>query len=142
MLFSRRVERIPKAIGTMMATAAVLLIHIESTAVAKAMARNKLAGLELTHFSDSNHNAQRLSILWTTKASARKKLPIKRKIIGWAKAENTDLTVPSPATTQKAAPKKDVTAKGRASVIHDITTQARILANKCALTGRFGKGIR
>jgi cytoskeletal protein RodZ len=80
--------------------------------------------------------------LWTTKASARKKLPIKRKIIGWAKAENTALTVPSPATTQKAAPKKEVTAKGRASVIQDTTTQTRMLAKMCALIGRFGKGIR
>jgi len=35
---------------------------------------------------------------------------------------------PSPATTQRAAPRSEVTGKGRASVIQKITTQERMAA--------------
>ena len=57
-------------------------------------------------------------------------------------AENTALTDPRPAATQKAAPSKEVMGNGMDSVIHETTTHVRIAANRWAGAGRLGKGIR
>jgi hypothetical protein len=46
-----------------------------------------------------------------------KKLPIKRKMTGWAKEANTSLGLASPVIAQRAGPSKAVTGMGMGSVI-------------------------
>jgi len=113
---------------SMTAVAAVLLIHIDMPATAKLNAIMIRIGLLPTHFRERSQLPNRRSKPCTVKASAMKKLPINKKIMGCEKAEKTDFIVPNPANTQSPHPNKAVTGNGMGSVIPITTTHVKIAA--------------
>ena len=106
------------------------------------MAPNIRTGLAVILFRDNSQTANRRSSPCTTKASAKKKLPIKRKMIGWANVARTSLADPNPMAIHNAAPTSEVTAKGMASVAQLTTTHTRMAESTCAEGGRLENGLR
>ena len=123
---------IPDTIASIIAVVQVLerkpLASMQTTATAARMR----PGCSPTPGSESTAKANRLSSRWSRIPSARMKEPIKRKISGSAKGAKTSRAGATPASTQAAAPRRAVTARGRASVIQRITTASAITASDCA----------
>ena len=65
-------------------------------------------------------------------ASARMKLPRKRKIMGSANGANTAFAGAMPDTTHSSAPIRAVMGIGMGSVTHHVTTQPSTAARRCA----------
>jgi hypothetical protein len=65
-------------------------------------------------------------------ASARTKLPRKRNTTGSPKGANISIAVPTPRSTERAAPSKAVTGIGTASVIHQVKTSANTATRRAA----------
>ncbi len=139
---SRSVLSTPNPIGSISAVAAVLLIHIEMTAVAAPTASRIREGRAPTHERERIPVATRRSTPCTAMASAKRKLPMKRKMMGCPKDAKMLFADPSPATAQAAAPSSDVTGSGIGSRIQYRITQLRIAASACASAVRAGIGIR
>src|SRR5690349_14775873 len=107
----------PRPMGNIIAVAAVLLIHMEMTAVAAPSAIITRDGRDPTQDDVSIHAATRLSTPWTAMASANKKLPMNKKMMGCPYEAKRVLAVPNPAKTQHAVPRSAVTGSGIGSMI-------------------------
>ena len=74
-------------------------------------------------------------------AVARIKPPMKRKIMGLAKAAKATLTFTTPVTTASVGPISEVTGIGTGSVIHQIATSTMMASSLCASTVRPENGV-
>ena len=119
----------PRAMGNIMAAVAVLLIHPEQSEHANPIARKMRRGLSPTHFIDMIPYAIRLSRPLTIIALAMINPPMKRKIIGLAKAANASFIFTTSKTTQSVGPRSDVTGIGIGSVIHHSATSVIMASN-------------
>jgi len=128
--------------GNIIAVVAVLLIHIEKKALMAPQEMMIRVGLRATSAQDNMVRARRLSNLWTIMASASRKLPMKRKMMGLEKGAKAVLASAIPRMTQRATPSKAVTGMGIASVTQYISTRARMAVRRWATVGREGKGHR
>ena len=122
-------------IGSIMATVAVLLIHMESPNVATARAASTRPGRGPTPGSVRSARAKRRSRPWKKMARARMNDPMKRNMIGSAKGANAWAAGATPNTTASDTPSRAVMVMGTASLIHSTTTAPRIAASRCAGSG-------
>ena len=72
---------------------------------------------------------------------ARIKPPIKRKIMGLAKAAKAASAFTTPVMTANVGPKRDVTGIGTGSVIHHSATSTIIDSSLCASNVRASIGV-
>jgi len=107
----------PKAIGNIIAVAAVLEIHIEIKAEIPPKVKRIRYEFPPTHFKERMLKAKRRSRPCKDIASASIKLPIKRKTIGSAKGAKTVEAGATPKSTHNPAPKREVTGIGIGSQI-------------------------
>ena len=127
-------------IGTSMAAVAVLLIQAERNAASTPYATRILPGRAPTIFQDSTPCAIRSLTRCTKSACARMKLPMNKKINGWAIGANASPAGATRNITARVGPSSAVTASGKASVTQKMMTRVSTAANRCASGDRLSIG--
>ena len=140
-IISRMASSKPRAMGNIMAAVAVLLIQPEQSMQARPMAKKMRLGLSPTQRIDTMPYEMRRSMPLTVIALAMMKPPMKRKIVGLAKAANASFMVVTPSTTHSVGPKSEVTGMGTGSVIHHRQTSVMMASNLWASGERDGMGV-
>jgi len=105
-----------------MAAEAVLLTHMDTTAVIAPKPAITRIGLPLIHGMERNTTATRRSSRWSIIARASMKLPMNRNTMGSAKGASTLLASATPSKIHSVGPRIAVTGSGTVSVIHSTAT--------------------